>query len=139
MERTPVERARNRPLGVSIIAVLVGLQGLVLLLGALVLFVAGPLAGAHAHSVVGGGLVALGVIALLMGLLSFLFAWGLWTLKRWAFWGTVIVQVISILNGLGQVTQPAHANGSVVGNILLPVVILLYFLFDTNVRVAFRT
>jgi uncharacterized membrane protein (DUF2068 family) len=78
-------------------------------------------------------------VFLIGGLLSLLFSWGLWTLKRWAFWATVILQVISLANSGIAFTQ-ANANaGFVVVGMISPVLLLLSFLFDSNVRAAFRT
>lgn len=78
-------------------------------------------------------------VFLVLGLLSLLFSWGLWRLARWAFWATVIIQVISLANSLIAFTQPDANIGFIVGGMIIPVVILLYFLVDSNVRAAFRT
>ena len=76
---------------------------------------------------------------LVVGLVSLLFAWGLWTLKRWAFWATVIIEIISLINSVLAFTQP-HANfWSAAVGMIIPIVILVYFFADANVRAAFRT
>ena len=149
MANTTMETPRRRPLGVSIIAVLEAIGGIFfLVLGLLALvavIAAANSAGAtivNGYTITGAVVSAVaGVLAgvfLVVGLLSLLFAWGLWTLKRWAFWATVIIQVISLANSVIAFTQ-ANANfGAIVGGMIVPIVILLYFLVDSSVRAAFR-
>src|SRR6266705_354182 len=141
---------RHRPLGVTIISVVLAIEGIFeLLVGILILvgiFTLGHEISIHGHAVVGsmvdvvGGVLG-GVLAgaaLIIGLFSLIFAVGLWTLKRWAFWLTVIVEIISIVRHLIEFTHPVHSTVSIVIGLILPVVILLYFLFDRNERAAFR-
>ncbi len=141
---------RHRPLGVTIISVVLAIEGIFeLLVGILILvgiFTLGHEISIHGHAVVGsmvdvvGGVLG-GVLAgaaLIIGLFSLIFAVGLWTLKRWAFWLTVILEIISIVRHLIEFTHPVHSTVSIVIGLILPVVILLYFLFDRNVRAAFR-
>jgi uncharacterized membrane protein (DUF2068 family) len=128
-----MERAARRPLRVSILAILEGLEGIVLLIGLLALLT--TITGADVSI---GSWILAGVF-LVTGLLSLLFSWGLWTLRRWAFWATVIIQVISLANSVLAFTQ-ANANVAfIVVGMINPVLILLSFLFDSNVRAAFRT
>ena len=149
MQNATMEAPRRRPLGVSIIAVLVAIQGIFfLILGILALvavIVAANSAGTtvNGYAITGATVSAIaGVLAgifLVVGLVSLLFAWGLWTLKRWAFWATVIIEIISLINSVLAFTQP-HANfWSAAVGMIIPVVILVYFLADANVRSAFRT
>ena len=149
MQNATMEAPRRRPLGVSIIAVLVAIQGIFfLILGILALvavIVAANSAGTtvNGYAITGATVSAIaGVLAgifLVVGLVSLLFAWGLWTLKRWAFWATVIIEIISLIGNVFAFTQP-HANfwSDAVG-MIIPIVILVYFLADANVRAAFRT
>jgi len=149
MQNATMEAPRRRPLGVSIIAVLVAIQGIFfLILGILALvavIAAANSAGTtvHGYAITGATVSAIaGVLAgifLVVGLVSLLFAWGLWTLKRWAFWATVIIEIISLINSVFAFTQP-HANfWSAAVGMIIPIVILVYFLADANVRAAFRT
>ena len=139
---------RSRPLGVTIISVVLAIQGIFELIVGILLIVAffalGHTVATHGHTTVRaiidtfGGV--LGGISIIVGLLTLLFAWGLWTLKRWAFWLTVVLEVIILIRHL---LEFAHSNNStgIVGlviGIALPVIILLYFLVDPYVRRAFR-
>src|SRR6266566_7514913 len=141
----------RRPLGVTIISVVLAIEGIFeLLVGILILvgiFTLGHEISIHGHAVVGsmvdvvGGVLG-GVLAgaaLIIGLFSLIFAIGLWTLKRWAFWLTVILEIISIVRHLLEFTHPVHSTVSIIIGLILPVVILLYFLLDRDVRAAFRT
>ncbi|HEX6556505.1 MAG TPA: hypothetical protein VF026_27340 [Ktedonobacteraceae bacterium] len=179
MQNTTIEAPRRRPLGVSIIAVLAMIQGIfflifgILALGAAIAAAnSGGTATVTGYAITGAAMsVVAGVLAgifLVVGLVSFLFAWGLWTLKRWAFWATVTIQIISLLisgilalgaviaaaNGTGTTTITGYAitvNSvfifthprvniwSIVVDMIIPIVILVYFLADSNVRAAFRT
>jgi len=70
--------------------------------------------------------------------LTFIFALGLWLLKRWAFWLTVVIEVISLVRHALEFTQATHPPVVlIVVGMILPVVILIYFLVDSNVRNAF--
>ena len=60
-------------------------------------------------------------------------------LRRWAFWLTVIIEIISIIRHALGFVQPNHNTVTIIIGLILPVVILLYFLFDRDVRAAFRT
>jgi uncharacterized membrane protein (DUF2068 family) len=64
-------------------------------------------------------------------------AWGLWTLQTWAFWGTVILAVLTIINGIFGIGGGVAATGWV--SLILAVIVLVYMFVDRNVRAAFRT
>ena len=149
MQNATMEAPRRRPLGVSIIAVLEAIQGIFfLILGILALV--GVIAAANSagttvngYAITGATLsIVAGVLSgifLVVGLVSLLFAWGLWTLKRWAFWATVIIEIISLANSVFAFFQPHPNFWSSVTGMVIPIVILVYFLADANVRAAFRT
>ena len=137
--------SRSRPLGVTIIAVLLIIAGVVeLVVGGLAIaavLALGHTIAQHGHGATGtlvdaaGGV--LGGISIVIGILTLIFAWGLWTLKTWAFWLVVALEVFSLLRHLFEFTRPDHSTIAIVLGLILPVVILLYFLVDPNVRAAF--
>ena len=132
----------QRPTGVTILAVLAVIGGLLsLAFGAFSTFL-GPALGAAmaeqssdpAMTAFGGVVVAMGVAFLLHGLLQLVTAYGLFTLKGWAWLLAVIMQVFSvILNGL-QIVRGEY------GGAIIAVLIaggILYYLFRPHVKAAF--
>src|SRR5579863_4401695 len=113
--------SNRRPLGVTIIAILVAIGAVLEIIGGLLLLAV---------------FAPVGIIALIVGIISLFVAWGLWTLKPWAFWMVVIVEVIHLVQALISVSR--GQGGSIV-DIVFPVIILLYLFMDRNVRAAFRT
>jgi uncharacterized membrane protein (DUF2068 family) len=113
---------RSRPLGITIIAIIMAIYGVLGVIGGILLLSTS---------------VALGVITLVLGLLQLVIAWGLWTLQPWAFWATVILEVLALLNGIFAFTQ--HNTGTGIGAIVIALIVLIYLFADRNVRAAFRT
>jgi uncharacterized membrane protein (DUF2068 family) len=116
----------HRPTGITILAVLEVIGGLALLLGG-----AGSLAGG---AIIGsGGLAGLGAVLLILGLVSFAVAYGLWTGRGWAWTVALILSIISvIINGV----SIAFGNyGSIVG--LIIALIIIYYLTRPHVKAFF--
>lgn len=113
---------RTRPLGITIIAIIAAVYGLLGIIGGLLLL---------------SSSVGLGVISLVLGILELVLAWGLWNLQSWAFWGTVVIEALALVNGVFALTQ-GSAGGGIVG-IVVALVVLIYLFADPNVRAAFRT
>lgn len=139
--------APRRPLGVTILAVLLTIQGIVEIIIGIIALLAistiGHIVTAHGHTTIGtvvdvfGGV--LGGISIVVGVLTLIFAWGMWALKRWAYWLTIIIEGISLVRHLLEFAHPHPAVASIVIGLIIPVVILVYFLADPNVHRAFRT
>ncbi|GAC1566810.1 MAG: hypothetical protein NVS3B14_10880 [Ktedonobacteraceae bacterium] len=107
-----MQMSSGRPLGVTIIAILVAIGAVLEIIGGLLL------------------------LAVFAPLGSLFVAWGLWTLKPWAFWLVVIVEVFHLVQAFFSV---ARGQGSSIIDIVIPIAILLYLFLDRNVRAAFRT
>ena len=93
-----------RPLGVTILAILIGIFGFLLLVSGALLLV-----GAHGFSLLGlprtlfglGGPVA-GLLALVVGLILLGLALGLWNLRMWAYVLTLVFVIFEMISfGLG--------------------------------------
>jgi uncharacterized membrane protein (DUF2068 family) len=139
MSNSITETPRRRPLGVTIIAVLDIIVGLLVLIGAILGFLGLGLAGERipgAIDAIAG--VALGV-AVIIGIAQLVVGWGLWTLKRWAFWTTVVLEILTIADHLFAWLAHHISIVSLIGNIVIPVIIIVYLFADRNVREAFRT
>jgi hypothetical protein len=113
---------RNRPLGVTIIAILAVLGGIGSFLSGLTVLAIIPILG-----------IIFGGILIIIGLAYFAVAYGLWKGLRWAWILTLIVSVIGIIVGLGSI---------VVGNVgsLFHVIvnaIVIYYLYRPNVKAYF--
>ena len=122
----------KRPLGITIIAILLFIQAVIEILVGIFAFIGATLVNPAA------GLL-LGWIPLAIGIITFIVAWGLWTLKPWAFWVTLIVEIINIVINLFSFGQPNHSVFGVISGGLVSVIIEIYLLVDGNVRRAFRT
>ncbi len=116
-----MQMANRRPLGVTIIAILVAIGAIFEIIGGLVLLAV---------------FAPVGILALIVGVVSLFVAWGLWTLKPWAFWMVVIVEVVHLIQAILSLTR---GQGGGVGDLIFPIIILLYLFLDRNVRAAFRT
>lgn len=116
---TPV--TNRRPLGVAILAVLIGIYGfLVFLLGVLVALAssyAATLGAANpAHALGVTGLVA-GIIIMIVGLIILGTAVGLWDLRMWALVLAILVLIVVI--ALDAIAGAFVSFGFIVGVILI--------------------
>jgi len=105
----------DRPLGVTIICILSWI-------GAIALIAIGAL------MVLGGLFIPLlavvGAVFLVIGIVMFLVTFALWNLKMWAWWLIVILNVISIVSGIGSAV--AYGDFSPIFGIIIPVIIVIY-------------
>lgn len=146
MENAMMERRRQRPLGVTIIAVLLGIEGLFELIAGIVLIIAANSLSrtiiSHGHRItahfVSTAGIALGSIAIVIGVITLLFVFGLWTLRRWAFWAVVIIEGLTLLWGILALVRQTGTTGGTIAGMIIPAIVLIYFLLDANVRRAFR-
>ena len=112
---------RERPFGVTIIAILAILGGIgSILLGFIVLII--PILG-----------IILGGIFVIIGLSYFVMAYGLWNGLRWAWTLTVLISALGIVVGLASIIIGTG------GSILYIIVnaIIIYYLFKPDVKAYF--
>src|SRR6202035_416878 len=100
---------RSRPLGITIIAIIMAIQGILGIIGGIMLLVGSARAP---------GAMGLGLFTLILGILYLVLAWGLWTLQPWAFWATVVLEVIALINGILGIVGGQTGVGIL--NIVLP-------------------
>jgi len=126
---------RQRPLGITIIAIVLGIIGILTLLAVILGFVG------VAVFVNNKVLDVIATIVLVFGavvaIAEIVVAWGLWTLKVWAYWTAVVVEAIRVVHGLYD-WLIAHNPGVSIVSLIIAIVILVYLLADPNVRAAFR-
>jgi len=81
------------------------------------------------------------VTGLVSGVLYLFFAWALWTLKRWAFWATLLIEFLNIIAGVLLLTRPKALYSAGAGQIALSLImaffVLACFLISSKVREAF--
>lgn len=114
--------SRTRPLGITIIAIIAAIHGILGVIGGITLM---------------GSSMTFAVIAVVLGVLDLVIAWGLWTLQKWAFWATVVIEVLVLLNGLFAFSQRIIPGGVI--DVVIALIVLIYLFADRNVRAAFRT
>ncbi len=109
----------QRPIGISIIAVLLAIGGILGILASIAILTVSPI---------------LGIISLVISIAQFVIAVGLWRLQKWAYWGAVVIEVLALLLDL----LPLTNGGSVSWlGIIISVIVLIYLFADNNVRRAF--
>jgi hypothetical protein len=130
-----MEITKSRPTGISIIAVLVFIQAALEIIYGLLVLIAAP------GFVTSSGTAVIVQVSpwgfLISGLLAFIVGYGLWTLRGWAFWLVVILQILDLIGGTIQLFS-AYYPWAVLLSMVIPTVILIYFFADRNVREAFN-
>ncbi len=137
---------RRRPLGVTILSILIGIEGLgALLIGILAigaLSTIGARFGAHGHAGLSSAFFIigwiLGILPLVIGIIILAVAVGLFLLKSWAFWITIVASAIFLLRQIYELFQPRDSYTLIIIGLIIPVIVLLYLLLDPNVRRAFH-
>ena len=128
---------KSRPLGVSILAILLALQGIFEIGYGLFM-----MTSTFISVVSFGNMVMVRQVSpwafLLSGVLALLLAYGLWTLQKWAFWVTVILEAINLVGG-ALALFTAYNPEAVLLSMVIPAVILIYFFADAHVREAFSS
>ena len=152
MQTTP----KSRPTGVTIIAILNIIGGIIMLLIGLGVAIAGAIIpfvpqselqqqqqqnlttddidlSQVPPSFLGGGILAIGGIVIAIGILSFVVAYGLLKGRRWAWTLTVILSIISIV--LAAISIAAGSVPSIISIIISG--IILYYLYRPHVKAYF--
>ncbi len=119
-------RTFHRPIGVAILSVLVMLAGIIVALVGLLALLALGFVGFLVAGPLGGLLgAAFGFVLIIIGGLTYIAGHGLWRMRGWAWWLTVILLIIDVLFG----TYTPYGW-------LIPAVLLLYLFL---VRKHFNT
>jgi hypothetical protein len=140
----------NRPVGVTIIAVLQLLSSIIaLLIGLGVLILKDAFVQTLSESpefqqsaqdlppgVLGGVATFTGVIILVASLIGFLLAYGLFTLKGWAWIVTLIFSALGILGNLSNIITGQANRGFAVIQLVISIVVI-YYLLRPEVKRAF--
>jgi len=132
----------NRPTGITILAILALLGGLYLLFMGGFSTILGPMVGQEMTAqtddatamAVGGAMTVMGIGMLAIGVFQLVAAYGLFTLKSWAWMLMVITQVLSLIMHGFSLTAPDKTPAVVA---IVIAAAILYYLFRPNVKQAF--
>jgi hypothetical protein len=128
--------AAARPMGITILAVLSAIGGVLGLLGGIAIIGIGGLAAASTGTAAYFGLGALwGVLVLATAIASLVFAYGAWTLKPWAWPLGVALQIISLALALLTILSGGDISGQIISIVISA--IILYYLFQPNIKTLF--
>jgi uncharacterized membrane protein HdeD (DUF308 family) len=111
-----MESQKHRPLGVTLVAILTAIGGLIFLGSGLGLLIIG-----------------FGFILLVLGIAYLVMAYGLWNGRGWAWTITLILSVIGIVVAIATIVA---GNVSAVINIIIHGVVI-YYLYRPNVKAFF--
>jgi hypothetical protein len=134
MQQRVTGRERKRPLGITLIAILLFISAVIEIIGGLSSVIGTTPTGTFSDALLGWFPLAMGVIA-------FALAWGLWTIKPWAYWGTLVVEIVNILiHFFGFLGLPrTHSALAVISGGIVSIIIVIYLLVDRHVHRAFRS
>jgi len=120
---------QSRPFGVTIIAILIIIAGVVSLLIGIGSVAIGPLIGLV--------FVVTGAISLALGVAYLVMAFGLWKGKGWAWSISTIVLFIGIV--IDMISLPRRSAGDIVSSIVSIAInaVILYYLFRPHVKAYF--
>lgn len=125
---------RVRPQGITILAVLAAIGGVLALLAGLGITLMGGALGALGTGMFGGMAALIGIGLIGLGVVDLAFAYGAWTLQPWGWILGVASQVVSLAISLIYII-----SGDITGQIISIVIAgaILYYLFTPNVKAAF--
>ena len=123
----------RRPFGITFLAILMFISAVIEIIGGLTSVIGNTPTGTASD-------VLLGWFPLVLGVITLILAWGLWTIKPWAYWGTLVVEIVNILiHFFGFLGLPkTHSALAVISGGVISIIIVIYLLVDRNVRRAFQ-
>ena len=133
----------KRPTGVTIIAILNIIGGIIMLIGGIAAAAVGALLPSLPISqsdlsglppmFLGAGAIAIGIILIIIGILSFVVAYGLLKGMGWAWTLTLVLSIISIV--LNAISIATGNFGGIISIIISAIII--YYLYRPHVKAFF--
>ena len=121
--KKPIAKPK-RPLGVTVLAILAVLGGILLLFSGIGIGSSPTLFTSMPNMAYLAPIAAdLGIVFIILGLIALVSAYGLWTGKKWGWWITIIISALGVL--LNLISLVSGSYGAIVG-IIIEVVILYY-------------
>ena len=125
-----------RPMGITILAVLSAIGGVLSILGGIALIGLGGVGAASTGQAALFGLGAIfGLLLLASGIASLAFAYGAWTLQPWAWTLGVALQILSIALAVFAVIGGSDISSQIIGVAISA--IILYYLMQPSIKAAF--
>ena len=81
----------KRPLGITIISILLFITAIIDIVGGIFGLIGTRPSGSFND-------ILVDYFPLIIGVIELVLAWGLWTLKPWAYWATLILEIVNIRN-----------------------------------------
>jgi hypothetical protein len=125
----------QRPTGVTILAVLAIIGGVLGILFGLLAVLGGGLVAASLDAGAGTLIIIFAIISIVIGVLYLAFGIGAWGLKPWAWMLGVIGAGLSLLSSIAQMILTQDIGGNILGIIIAGVI--LFYLFTPPVKAAF--
>lgn len=132
------EAKAERPLGIAILAVLDIIGGILALFGGITLAALSGEVSEKASELSGFTissdlLVAVGIFAIVMGIIAVAVGWGFWKGSEWAWTLGVVLYIIGIIFGVGSLAQGSVSSlvSIIIGGLIV------YYLFRLNVKAWF--
>ena len=135
--RAPVPSSgAARPTGITILAVLSAIGGVLSIIAGIALAGLGGIGAASTGQAAVFGLGAIfGLLLLASGIASLAFAYGAWTLQPWAWMLGVVLQLISLVLAVLTILGGGDISGQIIGIAIAG--IILYYLMQPSIKAAF--
>ena len=132
-----MKKRKTLPLGVKIISILYYVCSVLVVIGGIIAIGLSGFADSLPYDVeyLGIKLIFGGIFAIIMGIVSFFVARGLWNLKNWARIVVIIFAVLGILDAGTGIARGFYATGFT--GVVVDVIIAAYLIFSEEVKKAF--
>jgi hypothetical protein len=125
-----------RPMGITILAVLSAIGGVLSILAGIALIGLGGVGAASTGQAALFGLGAIfGLLILASGIASLAFAYGAWTLQPWAWTLGVALQILSLALAVVAIIGGSDISSQIIGVAISA--IILYYLMQPSIKAAF--
>ncbi|HEY9399061.1 MAG TPA: hypothetical protein VIP29_04095 [Nitrososphaeraceae archaeon] len=121
-----MQTGRSRPLGVTIVAILMIIEGIFLIFGG----IAGVAVGGIIAEELGIAIIAASSVGLALGIAGLFIAWGLITGKGWAWIITIIITIIMAIVNIISIASGRyeHIFGLIINGVIL------YYMYRPQVK-----
>ena len=127
-----MQTGRSRPLGVTIVAILMIIEGIFLILGGISGIAVGGIM-ADELGKAGGAIIAASSVGLALGIAGLFIAWGLISGKGWAWIITIIITIIMAIVNIISIASGRyeHIFGLIINGVIL------YYMYRPQVKAYF--